>query len=298
MDNTLKLVRYLIVFSSIAFGQLDLTVPGASIRVAIVTGGHWYDTTTFAAMFTEYPDIQDTILNVPDDGSLFDNIENFPYDAIVLFNFQQNLTQSQKANFLALLDRGIGIMVFHHALGSYNAWDTYDTLAGAKYYVSNFVAGGVAHKASTYMEGMHISVDVVDTADPILKGVSRNFTVYDECYKGMSFTPQSHLLLQTSNLNSDGPLAWTRQVRKSRVFTLQLGHGMLSNSIYLNSDFRKVFFQGLRWVAIGNLSAIQSPHSNKYFALSPIFPTRSRNLILLNGETIFQINGKQVFRFP
>ncbi len=296
MENTLKLVRYLIVFSSLAFAQFDLTVPGANIKVAIVTGGHWYDTTTFASMFTEYPDIQDTILNVPDDGSVFDNIENFPYDAIVLFNFQQNLTQSQKANFLALLDRGIGIMVFHHALGNYNAWGTYDTLAGAKYYVSNFVSGGVAHKASTYMEGMHISVDVVDTADPILKGVSRNFTVYDECYKGMSFTPPSHLLLQTSNLNSDGPLAWTRQVRKSRVFTLQLGHGMVSNSIYLNSDFRKVFFQGLRWVAHGNLAAIQSPQSKKYFILSPVFPSRSRNLFLLNGESIFQLNGKQVFR--
>jgi hypothetical protein len=39
----------------------------------------------------------------------------FSYDVVVLYDSPGNLTDAQKAKFLVLFDKGIGVVVLHHA---------------------------------------------------------------------------------------------------------------------------------------------------------------------------------------
>ena len=45
----------------------------------------------------------------------YDREDLFSYDVVVLYDSPGNLTDAQKAKFLALFDKGIGVVVLHHA---------------------------------------------------------------------------------------------------------------------------------------------------------------------------------------
>jgi type 1 glutamine amidotransferase len=75
----------------------------------------------------------------------------------------------------------------------------------------------------------------------------KDFVIHDETYKGQWFDPSAKVLLTTSEGTSDKVVAIAKTYRKSRVVTIQLGHG----PNYDDANYRKVVSEAIRWTAAG-----------------------------------------------
>ncbi len=206
------------------------------LKVLVLTGGHAYDTKTFPKLF-DFADLEVTYVNLKADAVVFDDVSNFAHDVIVLYNMTQKITPKQQANFLALLDKGVGVIPFHHNFAAFAGWPEYQKIAGVKYVTTK---GG-----SGYKHDVQMKVHVEDAKHPILAGV-QDFTLHDETYIRQVFEADNHVLMTCDDPTSDKPVVWTRQYRKSRVCSIQLGHGPQA---YTDASFRRLMHQAIYWTA-------------------------------------------------
>ena len=65
----------------------------------------------------------------------FDDIGQFKADVIVMYNLSSGMTEKQKQNFLKLLEQGVGLVVWHHALANCQDWPEFEKIAGAKFWL-------------------------------------------------------------------------------------------------------------------------------------------------------------------
>lgn len=228
-----------------AIGLADKTAAAEKIKVLVLTGGHGLNEKEFPDLFKGYDDIVATQVAQKDGGAAFDNIDNWSYDVIVLYNFGQKINEKQQANFLKLMDRGVGLFVLHHAMGAYPDWPEYKTIAGGKFYTKPVQEGKVKHGISGFKHDLDIKVHVADAEHPITKGLT-DYTIHDETYKNYWIDPKARVLLTTDDPTSDKVLAWTKTYRKSKVFGLEHGH---DEKAWVNPNFRALVSQGIRWTA-------------------------------------------------
>jgi len=229
--------------------------PGAKIRAVVVVGGHGYDKKAFPGLFRGHDDITVEIRPQKEKGKpgLFEDISDWPYDTIVLYNFRNRLSAAERKSFLQLLDRGVGLFVLHHAIAAYPGWEQWDKMIGCKYYLQPTETDGVKHPRSTWKHGVDIPVHVADANHPITRGM-KDFTIHDETYGKWTYYPGSRVLLTTTCPINVKQLAWVKTLRKSRLFFFQLGH---DNHAWTNESFRRVVAQGIRWTA-GRLNDSQA----------------------------------------
>jgi len=215
------------------------------LNVAVVTGGHGFNKAEFVKLFEGHRDIEHVAKPQKDHSELFEDITDWPFDVIVLFNMTQRISKTRQQNFLKLLDRGVGLVVLHHAIANFQGWPEYEKMIGAKYHLKPTVIQGVKHPGSGYKHGVDMRIHVEDPNHPITKGLS-DFTIHDETYCRQSFAGDNHLLLTTDHPTSDKPIAWVRTHRKARVCTIQLGHGPPT---YNDKNCRRIVAQAIRWTA-------------------------------------------------
>src|SRR5260370_24139357 len=79
----------------------------------------------------------------------------------------QEIIDEAKADFLARLHQGKGLVVLHHAIASYQQWPEYSKIIGAHYYLEKVVADGVEKARSTYKHGMNFKIHFVAPLHPI-----------------------------------------------------------------------------------------------------------------------------------
>lgn len=207
------------------------------IKVLVLTGGHGFKAGPFFEMFSNNPEITFTADKQVKAAEGYDRDDLFSYDVVVLYDSPSNITDTQKARFLELFNRGIGVVVLHHAYLSYPMWTEYERIAGGKYvYLEEQMTNGIT--SSTYKGGVNIPVTVVGR-HPITSGL-HDFVLHDELYYNMHMAGNSKPLLKTG----DEWLAWYRTEKKSRVFGTILGHGC-----YADENFQKLIAQGIRWTA-------------------------------------------------
>jgi len=219
--------------------------PAAALKVAVVTGGHAFDENAFLDLFKGHPDLVRTHIALQDDSEVFEDIGQWPYDVLVLFNMTQKISEQRRANFLKLLDQGVGVVALHHCMGAFLAWPEFRHIIGAKYYRTKGEDDGVAHEALTYQHGVDFTIHIADEDHPVTRGLS-DFEVHDETYKNCWFAQDNHVLLTTDHASSDKTVAWTRTYRNARVVYMEMGHGP---SIYANENYRRLVAQSIRWVA-------------------------------------------------
>ncbi|HSY17600.1 MAG TPA: ThuA domain-containing protein [Candidatus Acidoferrales bacterium] len=209
------------------------------IKVLVLTGGHGFKAAPFFQMFSNNPDITFTADKQVAAAEGYDRPDLFSYDVVILYDSPSNITDAQKARFLALFDRGIGVVVLHHAYLSYPMWPEYERIAGGKYvYLDAQITNGIT--SSTYKGNIDIPV-IVATHHPITAGL-KDFVLHDERYYNMHMAGNSTPLLK---LKTGGEwLAWYRTEKKSRVFGTILGHGC-----YTDPNFQKLLAQAIRWTA-------------------------------------------------
>lgn len=216
-----------------------LVLPGdaaaAAVRVLVVTGGHAYPT-SFYTLF-EQPDIEWDHATAAEEAFRKD-VRG--YDVIVLYDMSQTLSEEGRRHFQAYVEAGKGLVVLHHAIVSYHDWPWYHELVGAHYWEQ--ARGSIP--ASTYKHDEYIDVSEA-RAHPITAGVGP-VRMFDETYKGMSFSPRITVLLTTDNPTSDGPLAWITPHGRSRVVTIQLGHGA---ETHRQASYRTLVRRAMLWAA-------------------------------------------------
>jgi len=99
------------------------------LKVVILVGGHGYDKKNFDKAWGGHPDITCEVWKGKP-YTVFDDISKFDYDVILMYNLSSGITDKQKTNFLALLKKGVGLVVWHHAMANCQNWPEFEKIAG------------------------------------------------------------------------------------------------------------------------------------------------------------------------
>jgi type 1 glutamine amidotransferase len=245
--DIMKFSILVVVISILCFGCVSTHVdaPAGDIKTAVVTGGHGFNKPAFLGLFEGHADIGYVHVPQKDHSELFEDITQWPYDVIVLYNMTQEIPEKRRRNFVGLLDQGVGLVVLHHAIAAYQAWPEFQDIIGARYFLEDTTVNGVAHSKSGYQHDVDFTIKVEDRNHPITLGLS-DFRVHDETYNNWFFAPGNHLLLSTDHPASDKPVCWVRTYRNARVCHIQIGHGP---SIFADENYRRLVAQSIRWTA-------------------------------------------------
>jgi type 1 glutamine amidotransferase len=216
------------------------------IRVVVVTGGHDFDHDPFFTMLRQCPKLEVTEAVQKDHSELFEDISNWNYDVIVLYNMTQNISPKRQDNFFTLIkDKGVGLVAMHHAIGAFQEWEDYRAIIGAKYPLKPQEIDGIHFETATYKHDVDLSVKVADSKHAITRGM-KDFEIHDEGYKGCWFAKDNHVLLTVDHPASDKTVVWTRTFGKARVFSLMLGHDAKA---YVNPSLVRLISRGICWSA-------------------------------------------------
>lgn len=205
------------------------------IRTLIVTGGHDHHP-AFYSLF-DSPELKP---NVNPHPNAFASDMRGKYDVVVLYDMLREAPpEKRRENLKAFVEAGKGVVVLHHALCSYVDWRWWsEEVVGARYRFEPETP------LSTFKHDEDIPAQVVKP-HPITAGL-KDFTINDETYKRMWFSPKIDVLLRTSNPTSDGPVAWLGLHSKARVAVIQLGHGDIA---FRDANYRRLVLNAIRWAA-------------------------------------------------
>jgi len=216
------------------------------VRVVVVTGGHDFEREPFAAMFDGLEGVAwREVVQPTANETLYTPEGAATYDVLVWYDLNQAITDEQKAALMAVLQRGKGLVVLHHALADYQDWPEAMQIIGGRYYLAPVTRDGTAIPASTYREGVQVPVRVADPTHPVTAGLTE-FVLHDEVYGGYEVLPRVHPLLTTDHPESSPVLAWAHVWGNSRIVAIQPGHGRGS---YEDPSYRRLLQQAIRWVA-------------------------------------------------
>ncbi len=213
------------------------------LKVVILVGGHGYDTKNFPKAWGGHEDIQCEVWKGKP-YTVFDDISKFDYDVIVLYNLSSGITDVQKANWLKLLKKGVGLVVWHHALADCQNWPEFEKIAGCKFWMKAGEKGGKKIGKSGVGHA-RFKMHIANTDHPITKGM-KDFEIQDESYNKQTFTDGLNVLVTTDHPKSDKPIAWTVDYKGAKIFGYQGGHDVRA---WTNPGHRRLLGNGIRWVA-------------------------------------------------
>lgn len=214
-----------------------------SLRVVVMTGGHGFDKKPFYALFAGMGDMKIDHTELKQPCTAFDDISQWNYDVIVFYHFRINLSEKGQANLLKLCNRGVGLVVVHHAIAGFPEWPTWRKIVGATYFLEDTAEDGTLWKRCTYKHDVAFTVNVKKSKSPVTAGLD-DFEILDETYKGYRLEPDNRLLLTTEEPLSQKEIGWTRTFDNSRVCYIQLGHG---KDAYENPNFQTLLKQAVIW---------------------------------------------------
>jgi uncharacterized protein len=221
---------------------LPIPAQSGQLQIAIVTGGHDFDSAAFFGMFDSFKGVQYRQLTQPGALEMIQLKDGTFPDAVVFYDMPQEISPRGKEVFRMLLMGGTGLIFLHHSLASYQLWPEYKKMVGGKYHEKN---SPDASKYSTYKHDVQVPVKILDPTHPVCAGL-RDFSLLDEVYGSFEVLPGVIPLLGTSQPESGPVIGWTQQVANSRVVYVQPGH---DKNAFSNQDYRKLVFQAIRFVS-------------------------------------------------
>ena len=221
--------------------------PGSPVKISVlvVTGGHDFEAEPFFKLFKDNPEITFQTAEHPKAHAWLKADPAKAYDVLVVYDMHQEISDEAKADFVARLKEGKGLLVLHHAIASYQSWPEYARIIGARYYLEKTTVDGVEKARSTYQHGVHFKVHVADPDHPVTKGV-KDFELHDETYNLFDVAPDVHPLLTTEEPESNKVIAWAKTYGAARVVYLQSGHDHFA---YENPSYQQLLRQAIEWVA-------------------------------------------------
>lgn len=209
------------------------------VRVLVVTGGHSYPT-SFYRLFDGYPDVvwdhKTSMLE-----ALRADLRP-KYDVLVLHDWYRDVPpEKERKVLIEFLESGRGILILHHAISDFNAWDWWQKeVQGAKYF---FKPEGET-PASSYEHDHDLHL-VPEPDHPVTRSVGP-FRLTDEIYKGMWYSPDIQVLVRMASPLKHMPVAWVGPYRQSRVVYILPGHDRRSHD---HPAYRKLIHNALLWTA-------------------------------------------------
>lgn len=221
-------------------------VKGSVVRAVVVTGGHDYEKEPFFEMFDVFENISYVHYEIRDDSEIFEDISNWDYDVIVLYNMTQKISEKRQENFKKLLkEKSVGLVAVHHSIANFQNWDEYRKIIGGKYFLEDTVIDGVQYKRGAWQDNVKMNIHIEDKKHPVTKGLS-NFEILDETYKNFVVDEGNKILLTTDEPRNEKQVCWVRRYGEARVCYIQFGNG---RSAYENENYRKLVSQAIIWSA-------------------------------------------------
>ena len=241
----IMILAMVLLLCSCAKETANIYNQASAVKVAVITGGHDFDGEEFFGMFDSFEDIEYAHLPQEDDSEVFEDISDWPYDVVVLYNMSQDISPKRQKNFVKLLNKGVGLVALHHSNGAFQEWGEHRKIIGGKFYIEDSVENGVSHKKSDYKHGVDIPVRIANKRHPITKDL-KGFTIHDESYKNCLIEEDNNIILTTDEPSSDKSICWTRKYGNSKVCYIQLGHGL---EAYNNENYRTLVAGAIKWSA-------------------------------------------------
>ncbi|MCS7192790.1 MAG: ThuA domain-containing protein [Armatimonadetes bacterium] len=218
-----------------------------TLRIIIITGGHDFEREEFFAIFDSFDGIKWEERKQPQANEIWlsENLRN--YDAIVLYDLWQQITEEQKEGMIKWLrDEGKGLLALHHSIANYHQWDEYAKIIGARYFIAPGKSpDGKTFARSQFHHDIRFTVKLADRNHPVTKGLPEQFEIVDETYKGWWLSNDVQKLLVTDHELSDPCIAWAKRYGNSKIVYIQLGHG---STAYKNLHFRRLVQNAIYWV--------------------------------------------------
>jgi len=243
--------------TALALGLTSLLVGGAvapageadadakAVKAVVLTGGHGFRKEPFLEIFEAMEGVQATHVALKDHSEIFEDTSDWPYDVIVLYNMTQKISEKRRKNFLALLEKGVGLVALHHSLAAWQAWPEFRRIVGGQWFHKPTTIDGVRYGKSGYKHGVDYTVHVADPKHPVTRGV-KDFEIHDETYCRYWVSPKAHVILTTDEKSSEEAIGWTRTYKGARVCYLINGHDAHA---YRNPHYRRLIANAIRWTA-------------------------------------------------
>jgi hypothetical protein len=213
-------------------------------NVLLIVGEHSFDEESFYAMMDKLPGITYNVAEHPDAYQYLKPEKIEGYDAVLLYDMPAEIPEDAKKDFIAMLEKGTGLVVLHHAFCSYDFWPEYTNIVGGRYHHFPWQKDGEEQPPSTYKHDLVLNVKVVDSKHPVTKGIS-DFQIVDEAYGGTEILESVHPLLATDEPASAPLVGWTNHYANAKVVTLTLGH---DKQAWENPVFSQLLSQAISWV--------------------------------------------------
>jgi type 1 glutamine amidotransferase len=229
------------------------------VRVLLVTGRHSHDWKATTAVLQEGLAAAGRFqVEVVDQPELQLTPERLAACDAVLFHYRSadRWPSSVEEAFAGAIRGGKGLVVFHHAGGSFAGRTVGGKASGEWPAFGEMVGGGrrpPALKPSTVYQ-FRVELPVHD--HPIIRGLPEQFLhVRDELYRDPKPAEGNTVLATVENPQSDGrhAVAWVRQYGTGRVFHLTLGHGP---EAIRGVGFTALLTRGLEWSATGAVTLL------------------------------------------
>jgi type 1 glutamine amidotransferase len=199
----------------------------------------------WSKILTEHGAVVDGALHAPSQADLEHT------DVLIIYKGDAGYLSNEERSVLeAYIKRGGGLVSLH------------DSLCGPDpAYFATLVGGAKKHGEVNYTLGAPITYTVVDSADPIMNGMSK-FTIFDEAFYNMTWAhdPAIHVLATTvipgtpsagTHKGEVVPQIWTYEHRltsgqSARAFVWLQGHEYAN---FANYQIQQMLLRGIAWAA-------------------------------------------------
>lgn len=175
--------------------------------------------------------------------------------------------------FEALLERGKGMVILHHAIAGWPSWPRYAEAIGGQFLYKDCMIDGQARPDSGYLANIRYTAQVTDVSHPVTSGLPQHFDLVDELYLQQVFdNPDMLPLLRVADNvpperfhsarravrrleNGDGApwlpthfdplLAWAKPAGNSPLVYIQPGD---SADTFGNPHYRRLVGNAVHWV--------------------------------------------------
>lgn len=255
------------------------------IDVLLASKGHPFQREPFFKMFDAFQQEGDigswTHVEQPA-AQLFFNPENAaPYDCIVDYSMPgvfgvggpPDPPEELKDGYMRLTEAGKGLVMIHHNICSWPAWEEYAEIIGGRFFYNPGSLRGVEYPDSGYLLAANHTCSVVEPDHPVVQGVEPDFELQDEIYlapyfedsvvplvrSDFDFTYKNFfspsLVVNHGRMYERGDwthpptpnlVVWAKHYRNSPIVYVQAGDVPTS---YNNANYRKLLSNAIKWVA-------------------------------------------------
>lgn len=226
-------------------GLLSSCKQQQEVRVLLVVGGHDFEEEPFYRMMDQLPGITYEVAKHPQAYASLKPDQIDRYDVVLLYDMPKEISVEAQKDFIAMLEKGKGLVALHHAFCSYDFWPEYKQIIGGRYHHFPWDKNGEEQPPSRYKHDVAMDIQVIDKNHPVTKGV-KDFRIIDEAYGGTEILETIHPLLGTDEPRNGPLVCWTHNYANAKVVTLTLGH---DKQAWETPAFIQVLSQAIGWVS-------------------------------------------------